>query len=162
MTHFDALLGFCGNAHCLPIRIGRSRNLVGLAIASYSLKICFHQTFESPCRKPRWSRAQLFPIILVATKFSKLIYPTRWTTGTLVLYWFHVLGAPSPEKGVMLSGPNASCFLNALMSLRLVSDLSVRIETRLAGCIRARGAFSCAHHWDLPLLYVARRILTVL
>ena len=30
LTHFEALLGFCGNTYCLPIKIGRSWNLVGV------------------------------------------------------------------------------------------------------------------------------------
>ena len=30
LTHFDELLGFGGNVHCLPIRVGRSRSLVGV------------------------------------------------------------------------------------------------------------------------------------
>ena len=48
LTQFDALLGFGGNAHFLPIRVSRSPNL--WFTASYSQVFtyqCFHQTFES-------------------------------------------------------------------------------------------------------------------
>ena len=30
VTHFDVVLEFGGDAHCLPICVGRSRNLVGV------------------------------------------------------------------------------------------------------------------------------------
>ena len=34
LTHFEALLGFGGNALCLPVRVDRSRNLVGVKRAT--------------------------------------------------------------------------------------------------------------------------------
>ena len=57
LTHFDAVLGFGGNTHCLPIRVDRFRNLVLVKRATVLGKLygflenysssCFQQTFES-------------------------------------------------------------------------------------------------------------------
>ena len=34
LTHYDAVLAFGGNIHCLPTRVGRSRNSVGVKRAT--------------------------------------------------------------------------------------------------------------------------------
>ena len=48
LTHYDALLGFGGNTHCLPIRVGRSRNLVGDKRAIV-LSELYNQLFAYQC-----------------------------------------------------------------------------------------------------------------
>ena len=48
LVHFDALLAFCGNGHCLPIRVG---NLVWMKrarfLASHSQLFAYQQTLDT-------------------------------------------------------------------------------------------------------------------
>ena len=90
---------------------------------------CFQQTFEGQLSLTRELTSSVFSVIFLATKSAKFIYWTRWTTGSLVLIWFHVPGAPSPEKRRHGCWPKCIIFLNAIFSLRLPSGSSVKIET---------------------------------
>ena len=62
--------------------------------------------------------------------------------------------------------PHGCIFLSVIFSLRPLSDLSVRIETSLAGCMGTRVLFKLCSHRDLPHLVVdpvkfVKRSLTI-
>ena len=86
---------------------GKSRYGSWQAIASFSLSNVSTKLFESPCRWPEWSRARAFLLklncIFDPEIFKKIIYWTRWTTGPLILFSFHVPWARSPEPGKVAS-----------------------------------------------------------
>ena len=46
-TNFDMLLGFGGNTHCPPIRVGRSRNLV--RSGAHLFLVSYSQLFAYQC-----------------------------------------------------------------------------------------------------------------
>ena len=91
LTHFDALLGIGVNTYCLPVRVGRSQNLVGVkraivlhTISSYSLNSVskkFNVIYRDAYEWPWCAQAQWFPILSLPTKCSKYSYCTRLTTG---------------------------------------------------------------------------------
>ena len=61
LTIFDALLGFDGDIHCVPMRVGRSRYLVGDKRAFVFGKLCsqlfFHQGFQQrPCFRQNFQK----------------------------------------------------------------------------------------------------------
>ena len=76
-------------------------------------------------------------------------------------YYDSMCPKPRARKiGVMVFGPNASFSSLQYFALRLLSDLSVRIETSLAEYFEAQGLSNYAPHRDLPLLEVVKMSLT--
>ena len=111
-TQFDALLGFGGNAHCLPIRVGRSRNLIGVK------RVMVPGEIQPPIRSSKLLRIHVVDQGAHELSASPLYFWPRnpqssSTERDELLNRWSILIPCTRKSGVMVSGPNA------LFSLRI-------------------------------------------
>ena len=173
LTHFDAFWGFGGNAHCLPIRVGRSRNLVEVsvarycfwkAIASYFLTWTFQLTFDSPRRWPGWSPTQCFTILFLGTKFPKFIYWARWTTGPMLIPCIPRVTFPKKKRHGVWPNASLSSKQYFFLPVRIYQSIwsTSQVWNMFVNMYRAKETFHTMLHKVLQLLEVVNRNLNIL
>ena len=117
---------------CGKARYGSWRTIANYLLTCISSKCLRVRVVDQVAHELNTHLVHIWP------RFSpKFIYLTRWTTGPLVLYWFHV---PEPAKEASWCLKLVHNF-SVIFPLKFLSDLSVRNVTCLAGCIGRRGVF---------------------